>query len=224
MIVLDRVSKWFPTRLGRKYLFKDVSVTVPKGASVGLIGKNGAGKSTLMRMLGGIEPVNRGRIQIHGSISWPVGLTGGFQPSLSGRDNIRFVARVNGLPDHMLPDLEKRILMFTNLGKSFDLPVKSYSSGMKARLGFGLSMSFDFDYYMMDEVVSVGDKAFRQKSSLLFERVTQEAGMILVSHNENKIKQHCETALVIAEQDIKFFTNIDRAFAYYYETEGIYSA
>ncbi|GAB5387665.1 MAG: ABC transporter ATP-binding protein [Alphaproteobacteria bacterium] len=221
MIVLDRVSKWFPTRLGRKYLFRDVSVVVPKGASVGLIGKNGAGKSTLMRMLGGIEPVSRGRIQIHGSISWPVGLTGGFQPSLSGRDNVRFVARVNGLPDKMLPELEQRIIKFTELGRNFDLPVKTYSSGMRTRLGFGLSMAFDFDYYMMDEVTSVGDKSFRDKSALLFQKVTEESGMILVSHNEAKIRQHCETALVIANQTITYFDDIEAAFLFYYQAEGL---
>lgn len=221
MIVFDRVSKWFPTRLGRKYLFRDVSLVVPKGQSVGLIGRNGAGKSTLMRMLGGIEPVSRGRIQIHGTISWPVGLTGGFQPTLTGRDNVRFIARVHGVPDRMLPELERSILAFTALGNSFDLPVKSYSSGMKARLGFGLSMSFDFDYYMMDEVTAVGDKSFRDKSELLFDRATKNSGIILVSHNENKIKRHCDKALVIAQNTITYFDDIDAAFWFYYKAEGL---
>ena len=216
MIKIDRVTKWFPTKEGRKYVFRDVSVKISDKCRLGVLGVNGAGKSTLLRMLGGAEPPNSGRISADGSISWPVGLAGGFQPNLTGQDNVRFVARVQGVSEQDLPALEELVLENSGLAKSdFVLPVKTYSSGMNARLKFGLSLAFDFDYYLIDEITSVGDAEFQRRSSKMFEEVIADRGLIFVSHVPAKVKQFCDSALLIADCKITHFDSIDEALETY---------
>lgn len=215
MILLRNVTKWYPTRHGKKYVFVNASLYIPSGKSVGIIGHNGAGKTTLVNMLGGVESPNEGQIHITGSISWPVGLKGGFQAELSGRDNVRFLCRVTGLSRQEIRGIEENVLNFSELGGNFDLPVRSYSSGMKARLGFGLSMSFDFDYYLIDEMMSVGDRNFRSKSKEVFAQKVKKSNLIIVSHSPKKLKQNCEVGVVIADKKFIYFDDILDALEFY---------
>src|ERR1700761_5172232 len=149
MIVLENLTKSYKTPSGRHYVFKDVNVEIPSGKSIGLIGRNGAGKSTLMRIMGGIDRPDYGRVHTNKRISWPVGLASGFQSSMTGRENVKFVARLYA-EKHELEDKVRFVSDFCDLGHFFDMPIKTYSSGMRGRLGFGLSMAFDFDYYLID--------------------------------------------------------------------------
>jgi len=167
MIKIENLTKSYRTPKGRHYVFKDLNVELPSGKSVALIGRNGAGKSTLLRVIGGIDRADSGHIHTDKTISWPVGLAGGFQGSLTGRENVKFVARLYARPE----ELKEKVAFveeFAELGKYFDMPIKTYSSGMKSRLGFGLSMAFKFDYYLVDEVTAVGDARFKQKCAEIF--------------------------------------------------------
>jgi capsular polysaccharide transport system ATP-binding protein len=197
MIELQSLTKSYPTPHGRRYVFRDLNFKFPEGANVGLIGPNGAGKSTLLRLLGGIDSPDAGRVVSRGRISWPVGLGGGFQGTLSGRDNVRFVCRVNGAVG---PDMKQKLRFvedFAELGEYFDFPMKSYSSGMRSRLAFGLSMAFDFDYYLIDEVMAVGDSSFRTKCQALMKEKMERSTLILVSHSMVDIKQFCDMVVYI---------------------------
>lgn len=183
MIVLENLTKSYVTpKIGRHYVFRDLNAEMPSGTSIALLGENGAGKSTLLRIIGGIDFADSGDVKTEGRISWPVGLTGGFQGSLTGRQNVRFVCRLNSTSDQVEEKI-KFVQDFAELGKYFDMPVKSYSSGMKSRLSFGLSMAFDFDYYLLDEVGAVGDARFKAKSEALLKDLHNKASVIMVSHN-----------------------------------------
>ena len=219
MIVLRNITKWYPTRKGKKYVFRDASLLIPSGKSVGVLGHNGAGKTTLVNMLGGVESPNSGEIYIRGSVSWPVGLKGGFENKLSGRDNVRFICRVAGIPNRKIHQIEEKVLSFSELGQNFDLPVRTYSSGMRARLGFGLSMSFEFDYYLIDEVMAVGDRNFKAKSQQKFIEKTKVASLILVTHSEGKLREHCDVGVVIEDKKFAYFDSIDDAISYYQEQQ-----
>ncbi|WP_426347033.1 ABC transporter ATP-binding protein [Cronobacter universalis] len=221
MIVIENLTKSYRTPAGRHYVFKDLNLTLPSGKSVALIGRNGAGKSTLLRMIGGTDNPDSGRIVSSATISWPVGLAGGFQGSLTGRENVKFVARLYAPKE----DVRQKVAFvetFAELGKYFDMPVKAYSSGMKARLGFGLSMAFKFDYYLVDEVTAVGDASFRKKCETLFEERHREACFLMVSHNLNSLKQYCEAAVFIGRNSqVIFFDNVDQAIDVYVKEEKI---
>ncbi|EPE7490223.1 ABC transporter ATP-binding protein [Cronobacter universalis] len=221
MIVIENLTKSYRTPAGRHYVFKDLNLTLPFGKSVALIGRNGAGKSTLLRMIGGTDNPDSGRIVSSATISWPVGLAGGFQGSLTGRENVKFVARLYAPKE----DVRQKVAFvetFAELGKYFDMPVKAYSSGMKARLGFGLSMAFKFDYYLVDEVTAVGDASFRKKCETLFEERHREACFLMVSHNLNSLKQYCEAAVFIGRNSqVIFFDNVDQAIDVYVKEEKI---
>ncbi|PZR03056.1 MAG: ABC transporter ATP-binding protein, partial [Flavobacterium psychrophilum] len=156
MIRIENLTKSYKTPKGKHYVFKNLSVELPSDKSVALIGRNGAGKSTLLRMIGGIDRPDSGRILTNKTISWPVGLAGGFQGSLTGRENVKFVSRLYARKDEIREKVEF-VEAFAEIGKYFDMPIKTYSSGMRSRLGFGLSMAFKFDYYLVDEVTAVGD-------------------------------------------------------------------
>ncbi|UUX94121.1 ABC transporter ATP-binding protein [Aquabacterium sp. J223] len=197
MIELQGVTKYYPAPAGRKYVFRDVSLRLPDGVSVGVLGPNGAGKSTLLRLLGGIEAPNRGRIVTDARISWPVGLSGSFQGSLTGRDNVRFVCHLMGLHGAAARERVRWVEEFAEVGEAFDRPTKGYSSGMRSRLAFGLSMAFDFDYYLIDEVMAVGDPAFRRKSHDTFKRRLASAHAILVSHQVADIRALCDVVLLL---------------------------
>ncbi len=218
MIELINLSKSYKTPQGRHYVFKDLNITLPEGKSVGLIGRNGAGKSTLLRIIGGIDRPDGGKVQTQKKISWPVGLASGFQSSMSGRENVKFVARLYAEP-HELLEKVAFVEAFAELGKYFDMPIKSYSSGMRSRLGFGLSMAFDFDYYLIDEVTAVGDATFRKKSGALIQEKRQRSQFLMVSHNLNDIKKYCDMALLIGRQRVQVYDDVNEAIKAYKEDE-----
>lgn len=221
MIRIENLSKSYPTSQGRHYVFKDLNIELPSGKSVAIIGRNGAGKSTLLRMIGGIDRPDSGRIVTDNTISWPVGLAGGFQGSLTGRENVKFVARLYAAKG----ELKEKVAFveeFAELGKYFDMPIKTYSSGMKSRLGFGLSMAFKFDYYLVDEVTAVGDARFKQKCAELFKERHKEASFLMVSHSLNSLKEFCDIALFVGRDNkFKYYQNIDDAINAYKDDEGL---
>ncbi len=218
MIELRNLSKSYRTPKGRHHVFRDLNLVIPSGKSVGLIGRNGAGKSTLLRIMGGIDRPDSGRVITDKSISWPVGLSGGFQGSMTGRENVKFVCRIYSRKDDMASKL-RFIEDFAEIGKYFDMPVKSYSSGMRSRLAFGLSMAFDFDYYLIDEVTAVGDAAFKAKSAALMAQKREQKNFIMVSHSLGALKQFCDVAVLLDRQDAHYFENIDEAIETYLSHE-----
>lgn len=196
MIKIENLTKSYRTPQGRHNVFKNLNLELPSGKSVALIGRNGAGKSTLLRMIGGIDRPDSGHIITNKTISWPVGLSGGFQGSLTGRENVKFVSRLYAKKD----EVKEKIAFvedFAELGKYFDMPIKTYSSGMKSRLGFGLSMAFKFDYYLVDEVTAVGDAKFKKKCAELFENIRGKAEIIMVSHGLKSLNDYCDVAVYI---------------------------
>ena len=195
MIKIENLTKSYRTPTGRHYVFKDLNIEIPSGKSVAFIGRNGAGKSTLLRMIGGIDRPDSGKIITNKTISWPVGLAGGFQGSLTGRENVKFVARLYAKQEELKEKIEF-VEEFAELGKYFDMPIKTYSSGMRSRLGFGLSMAFKFDYYIVDEVTAVGDARFKEKCAQLFKERHKESSFLMVSHSLNSLKELCDVAIV----------------------------
>ncbi len=199
---------------GRHYLFKDLNLTIADKQSVGLLGRNGAGKSTLLRIICGLDTPDKGRVVTDSTISWPVGVGGGFQGSLTGRQNVRFVCRLYSSSDY-IDEKIRFVEEFADIGKYFDMPVKSYSSGMRSRLTFGLSLAFDFDYYMLDEVGAVGDAAFRKRSEEILEARRAQAGFLMVSHNLKDIEKNCDIGIVLMDQTAKVFDNPKEAIEVY---------
>lgn len=195
MIKIENLTKSYRTPTGRHYVFKDLNIEIPSGKSVAFIGRNGAGKSTLLRMIGGIDRPDSGKIITNKTISWPVGLAVGFQGSLTGRENVKFVARLYAKQEELKEKIEF-VEEFAELGKYFDMPIKTYSSGMRSRLGFGLSMAFKFDYYIVDEVTAVGDARFKEKCAQLFKERHKESSFLMVSHSLNSLKEFCDVAIV----------------------------
>ncbi|CQJ67093.1 lipopolysaccharide transport system ATP-binding protein [Yersinia intermedia] len=221
MIRIENLTKSYRTPAGRHYVFKNLHVEFPANKSVALIGRNGSGKSTLLRVIGGIDRPDSGKVITDKTISWPVGLAGGFQGSLTGRENVKFVARLYAA-DRELREKVAFVEEFAELGKYFDMPIKTYSSGMKSRLGFGLSMAFKFDYYLVDEVTAVGDARFKQKCAQLFKSRHQESSFLMVSHSLGSLKEFCDAALFIGrDNQVKYFESVDEAIAVYKVDEGI---
>jgi capsular polysaccharide transport system ATP-binding protein len=195
-----------------KPLFQGLSFELARGGRLAILGRNGQGKSTLIKMLGGVLPETEGRIQWLMSSSWPIGFGGGFQGSLSGLDNIKFISR---LYDRPYSETLQRVDDFAELGSSLKQPVKHYSSGMRARLAFGLSLAIEFDCYLIDELVAVGDARFQQKcQEELFERRAHRAFM-MASHDTHLIARHCDRALIIESGKAKMFDDIDEAVEVY---------
>lgn len=209
MIEFQNVTKYYPLQNKRRYILDDVSFTIPTGSNVGILGMNGAGKSTLLRLIGGAESANQGKITTDSDISWPLGLASGFQGSLTGRQNVKFVCEINGLDKAEIESVMSYVIDFTELGSYFDMPVSTYSSGMRGRLTFGLSMKFKFDVYLIDELTSVGDMQFREKAKAAFDDLSKRASLIFVSHNLKTLTESCQSALFLHEGRAEFFENIN---------------
>ncbi len=208
MIKIENLTKSYRTPTGRHYVFKDLNIEIPSGKSVAFIGRNGAGKSTLLRMIGGIDRPDSGKIITNKTISWPVGLAGGFQGSLTGRENVKFVAWLYAKQEELKEKVEF-VEEFAELGKYFDMPIKTYSSGMRSRLGFGLSMAFKFDYYIVDEVTAVGDARFKEKCAQLFKERHKESSFLMVSHSLNSLKEFCDVAIVFKDDNaVGFYEDV----------------
>ena len=208
MIVFNNVTKYFPTKNGRKYILRDVSLTLKTGENVGVIGPNGAGKTTMMRLICGVDIPNSGRIETTYFLSWPMGIAGGLQGGMSGRENAKFVCRILGEQEDKIAEKLKFIQDFAEIGNDFELPVRNYSSGMRARLNFAISMGFDFDCYVVDELTAVGDQKFREKSANFFKEKRQEACFIKVSHNLKELEDECDSALFLNKGNLYYFPKV----------------
>jgi len=208
MIELRNVTKTYMLGGVKKTVAKNISLKIPTGVSVGLLGRNGAGKSTLMRMISGTLAPSAGSIHHHGTVSWPVGFAGSFHPELSGAQNTRFLARVYGCDTEELVDF---VADFAELGRHFDLPFRTYSSGMRSRLAFGVSMGIRFDTYLIDEVTSVGDANFQARSRDVLKARTRQAGAIVVSHGMGMIRQLCTSGAVLEDGALSYFDDIEDA-------------
>ncbi len=217
MIELRNLTKHYPVQSGLRYVLRDVSLVIPSKTNLAILGPNGSGKSTLLRLIGGAEPADSGAIITDAEISWPLGLTSGFQGSLTGRQNVLFVCRINGLNVNESRYVVSQVITFTELGEYFDMPVNTYSSGMRARLSFGLSMAFEFDVYLIDELTSVGDMIFRQKAKIAFDNIRERASLIFVSHNMATLRQSCQSALFLRDGLADFYPDINEGIAAYTE-------
>jgi capsular polysaccharide transport system ATP-binding protein len=217
MIELRNVTKTYPVKNGLRYVLRNVSLVLPDRANIAVLGPNGAGKSTFLRLIGGAEAADSGTIITDADISWPLGISSGFQGSLTGRENVLFVCRINGLAPRQIKSVMAHVNEFAEIGEYFDMPVNTYSSGMRARLGFGLSMAFRFDVYLIDELTSVGDAIFRQKAKFAFEKISSRASLVFVSHNLKTLRQSCQSALFLRDGMADFYQNIDDGISAYQE-------
>jgi len=217
MIRLHKVSKFFKTKTGKKYILKDVSMELPSNKNVAILGRNGTGKSTIMRMLGQIEFPNKGDITSDKSFSWPLGLGGGFVGNMTGRANVKFVCRLYGKSAKEIDEVINYVKEFSELGDYFDMPIKNYSSGMRSRLSFGLSLSFDFDYLLIDETLSVGDANFKKKSKAALLKKIESCNVLLVSHDMGTLKDICDCGIVVNNGEIQYFEDVNAAISKYAE-------
>ncbi|ODT85957.1 MAG: polysaccharide/polyol phosphate ABC transporter ATP-binding protein [Nitrosomonadales bacterium SCN 54-20] len=218
MIILEDVHKRYQTDHGPgKWVLQGLSLTIPTKISVGLIGRNGAGKSTLLRLIGGVDYPNRGHIERRCRVSWPMGFGGGLQGSLTGRQNTKFVCRIHG-HEHDIRERIAQIHDFAELGDAFDEPVRTYSTGMRSRLQFALSLAVDFDTYISDEITAAGDAAFRQKAAAAFKDLAGRANLIMVSHIEATLKQFCTAGIFLHEGQAHWFDDIEDALKAYKES------
>lgn len=217
MIRFENLSKSFWVRGRRKVVVDQLDLTLPTGKSLALMGHNGAGKSTLLNIIAGVLPPDTGRVITEGAVSWPVGLGGTFHRQMTGAQNTRFVARVYGVDTD---SLEQFVLDFSELGAQFHNPIKTYSSGMKARLGFGLSMGIQFDTYLIDETTSVGDARFNRKSRAVFLERVKNASAIMVSHQINTVREFCDAGIVLHQGKLRYFEDLEEAIALHLELNG----
>lgn len=212
MISFQNVSKSFNTGFGKNLVLNDINLHVKPGQRLGILGINGSGKSTMVRLLSGACKPTKGKVNRSMSVSWPLGLTGGFQTKLTGLDNVRFICRVYGLhPDNGIAFIED----FTELGKFLKEPVHTYSSGMRSKLAFAISFLVDFDCYLIDEALAVGDARFQEKCHhQLFER-RKDAALVLVSHSNQLIRQYCDSAVLLKDKTIHHFNSLEEAIENY---------
>lgn len=211
-IRFDRVEKYFNTSQGRRTVLYETSFELKQGHSIGILGRNGAGKSTLLRMMCGMDKPNHGKITRFARVSWPLGLAGSLQGSLTGIENTKFVARIYGAPSDEVVDFVRG---FSELGKAVNLPVRTYSSGMRARLTFAISMALKFRCYLIDELTAVGDMRFREKCEATFAARRESADVIIVSHQLGIIKSFADSAAVLHDGELVFFNQVGDAIYYY---------
>ena len=214
MIRIRNLRKAYHLQGQTKIVADNISVDFEPGKVIGLLGRNGAGKSSLLRMVAGTMRQDSGTIDIDGTVSWPVGFAGSFHKDLTGAQNTKFLARIYGVDTE---ELREYVEDFAELGQQFYLPVRTYSSGMRSRLAFGLSMGIKFDVYLVDEVTSVGDASFRKKSMRVFQDRMETSGALLVTHNLRVIKRVCDAACVLDEGRLTYYDNVDEAIALHRE-------
>ena len=213
MIRLSRVVKTYPTPVGRRRILDDVSFQVERGQSLGVMGRNGAGKSTLMRTISGLEAPDSGTVERSMSVSWPLGFFGGIHGALTGADNAKFVARIYGLE---IPSLLERVQDFADLGVYFQMPVNTYSAGMRARLSLGISLAVSFDCYLLDEITGAGDHRFIQRchEELLNRKAT--GTLIMISHVPETLKLYCDRGVILDGGKLTFYDTVDEMIEVYY--------
>lgn len=216
MIIVKDVHKRYTTKRGvGDWVLRGINLVIPKERSVGLVGANGAGKSTLLRIIGGADYPTRGHVERRCKVSWPMG-NGGLEGTLTGRQNAKFVCRIHGYQNELIEHIEK-IREFAELGQAFDEPVQTYSSGMRSRLQFALSLAFNFDVYISDEVTSAGDAKFRKKAEYAFKNLSNKASIIMVAHNDNVLKSFCESGIFLNSGKAYWFDKLEDALYAYKE-------
>lgn len=214
MIELQHVHKSYPLKEGKHVVLNDINLRIEEGRSLAILGLNGAGKSTLIRIIGGAEPPDSGRVIRTSRVSWPIGFSGGFHGSLTGRENLRFVSRIYGAD---IKKVTEYVEDFAELGPYLDMPIKTYSSGMKSKLAFGLSMAISFDFYLIDEAFSVGDAAFRAKAAKALKERTAQSTLIFVSHSTAAVRQACVCGAVLNAGTLVYFPVLEDAIKHYSE-------
>ena len=210
MIELSHVYKSYGLPHGRKVVLDNISHVFREGVNMGILGLNGAGKSTLMRIISGAELPDKGQVKRTSRVSWPIGFTGGFHSSLTGRENMRFTCRIYGANIKQVTDFVED---FSELGPYMDMPIRTYSSGMKAKLAFGLSMAIGFDFYLIDEGYAVGDASFRAKSEKVFQERRAHSTLLVVAHSTSVIRSNCDNAAILKDGKLFFFRPLDKALA-----------
>ncbi len=209
MLRFENVTKFYKTPKGRKVVLDNLTADIQADKGLAILGMNGAGKSTMVRMISGTELPNSGKIIREGRVSWPMGLSGTFQPSMTGRDNVLFVASIYGQDEaRVLNDVED----FAEIGGYIDMPVSTYSSGMKSRLAFGLSLAISFDLYLIDEIISVGDRLFKEKSRKLLQAKVEHSKVVLISHHEETVREFCDKCAILRGGTLTFYDDMDEAF------------
>lgn len=213
MIRLENITKSYPSKLGPQYIFKNLNFDFPTENNVAILGKNGSGKSTLFRMLAKSEYPDKGRVLTNKAMSWPVALQTGIHGQMTGRENTRFIGRINNV-DSLL-HYESKVQEFAELSTQFDLPVRNYSSGMRAKLIFACCMNIDFDIYLIDEATSVGDPLFRKKARESLKEKSEQAGVIMVSHELDQIREFCTSAVIIDDGKLVYYADLEEGIHVY---------
>ena len=208
MIQMLDVYKYYRNSGHTKVVLDHVSTVFERGHSYGILGVNGAGKSTMLRLIAGTELPNSGRIRRDVKVSWPLGFASAFNPLMTGRNNVTFAARAYGQDVREVLDFVED---FSELGDYLDVPVKTYSSGMGAKLAFGLSMAIQFDVYLIDEITGVGDARFQKRCERAFAARRTVADVIMVSHQVGTIQTYCDRGAVLVDGRLMLFGNIDQA-------------
>ena len=208
MIVCNNISKEYKHGSARKRVLSNVNLTVNPGERVALLGRNGAGKSTLIKLIAGVEMPTSGKVTRKMSVSWPLGLGGGFQGSLTGYDNARFIARIYQRDYSQIKDFVED---FSELGRQLRMPVKTYSSGMRARLAFALSLAIEFDCYLIDEITAVGDAKFHEKCAVELFHKRGDRAMLIISHDTEYIRHHCSRFAVLNDGKLLFYPDFEQA-------------
>jgi len=212
MIVLRDLTKIFEINGSTKVVADRLNTVFPTRVSVGLLGRNGAGKSTLLKVIAGTSAPTSGEVLSDGNISFPVGLASAMHPDMTGAQNTRFVARIYGADTR---EMIRFVAHFAELGEHFHLPVRTYSSGMKSRLSFGINMALQFDTYLIDEITAAGDAAFREKSRRIFQERMKNAGAIFVSHSMSTMREMCEAGAVLEDGHLTYYDDIEDAIAHH---------
>ncbi|WP_313228521.1 ABC transporter ATP-binding protein [Sphingobium yanoikuyae] len=208
MIICSNLTKAYSHGGNRKQVLKGLDLVINPGERIALLGRNGAGKSTLIKLLGGVEYPTSGHIKRNMSVSWPLGFAGGFQGSLTGYDNARFIARIY---QRDYSDIKSFVEDFTELGRQLRMPVKTYSSGMRARLAFALSLAIEFDCYLIDEIILVGDQNFQRKCDVEFFEKRSDRTMVIASHSLEFIKNFCTKAILIHQGNATIYDDVNLA-------------
>lgn len=215
MIKLINATKYYKTQNENKYILKNVTLEIPSGVNIGILGKNGAGKSTLLKMLAGIDFPTSGEIVSDKSFSWVMGLTKGIQPFMTGRQNVKFICRIYGKSEEQIKKIAMHVKEFSELGDYFEMPISSYSSGMKSRLSFAMSLAFDFDYLIIDEILSVGDASFKKKSQKALQDKMQKCNILIVSHSMETLRELCDAGLIVDDGKLYYYEHIEDAIQSY---------
>lgn len=214
MIRFDRVSKQYPVRGGPRTVLEQTSFSIGRGQAIGICGHNGAGKSTLLRLIAGVEKPSTGNIDRTMSVSWPIGYASSFQSSLTGADNVRFIARVYRKP---IEDVLAFVEDFAELGAYMRMPIRTYSAGMNARLAFAASLAVDFDCYLVDEVTAAGDERFRERCHTALMERRARGTLVMVSHDPRTLRDFCDTGAVLVDGQLTFYDSIEETLAHHFD-------